>query len=54
MTLEEEHWTNLVEHSTLDPCLLDVLTLELDMCHLELEHFTCGPIYCLVRFFVLD
>jgi hypothetical protein len=42
--LEGEFWTHLVECSTLDPCLLDVHALELDMCHLELECFTCGSI----------
>jgi hypothetical protein len=50
----EEHWTYLVEHSTLDPCLLDILTLELVLCHLELQQFTCGPIYCLVILLVVE
>lgn len=40
--------------SRVEPCWLDVLTLELDMCHLALECFMCGPIYCLVRFLVVD
>jgi hypothetical protein len=52
--LEEERWTHLVECSTLEPCLLDVHVLELDMCHLELERFTCGPILCRVRLLVVD
>jgi hypothetical protein len=43
-----------METSSLDPCLMDVLTLELDMCHLELEHSTCGPILCRVSLLVVD
>jgi hypothetical protein len=37
-----------VESSPLDPFLLDVHALELDMGHLELDCFTCGYVSCLV------
>jgi hypothetical protein len=43
-----------MENPALDPCLLDILTLEHDMCHLELEHSTCGPILCKVMLLVED
>jgi hypothetical protein len=49
MNLEEERWTFLEKHSTLDPCLLDMHALELDIYHLELQCFTCGNVNCLVR-----
>jgi hypothetical protein len=33
--LEEEHWTLGSSTHALEPCLLIIITLELDMCHLE-------------------
>jgi hypothetical protein len=42
--LEEESYTHLMEHSMFNPCLLDVLPLELGMCELDLEFSTCGDI----------
>ena len=33
-TLEEKHWTFLKDHFALDPCLLEMHALEVDMCHL--------------------
>ena len=36
--LKEKHWTILKKHLGLDPCLLNMHALELDMCHLEIEH----------------
>lgn len=51
--LEEERWTFLKEHSTLDPCLLNMHALELDIV-VEIEHSTCGPILCRVRLLVMD
>jgi hypothetical protein len=52
--LEEEHWILLEACSTLEPCLLDVHALELDMCHLGLECSICGPKLCRVRLLVVD
>jgi hypothetical protein len=49
-----EHWTHLAECSPWNPCLLDMYALDSEMCHLGLECFTCGPIYCLVRLLVVD
>ena len=52
--LLEEHWELIVECSTWNPFLVDMHTLELEMCHLELECFTCDPINCLVSLLVMD
>jgi hypothetical protein len=52
--VEEECWTFLEEYSILEPYLLDMHALELDMCHLELECSTCRPILYRVRLLVMD
>jgi hypothetical protein len=52
--MDEEYWTHLMHCSPCESFLFYVHALELDTCHLELEHFTCGPIYYLVRLFVVD
>ena len=53
-SLDKEHWTHLMEHSSLEPCLLDAHVLELDMWHIELECSTCGHILLRVRLLLVD